>query len=156
MAYSLEQLQIFAAIDKAGSFSGAARLLGRTQSSVSTAIANLEADWNVALFDRSSKVPVMTESGRRLLREANDAARSLGRGSVGNNVMYFETGQGSAALVWIGDTAYRLTNMPPEQGIPKVVWSDGEPSLTWTPGVQLMWMASNTHLMCGRDGGHQH
>ena len=76
MAYSLEQLQIFAAIDKAGSFSGAARLLGRTQSSVSTAIANLEADWNVALFDRSSKVPVMTESGRRLLREANDVIES--------------------------------------------------------------------------------
>ncbi len=76
MAYSLEQLQIFAAIAKAGSFSEAARQLGRTQSSVSTAIANLEADWNVLLFDRSSKVPVMTESGRRLLREANDVIES--------------------------------------------------------------------------------
>ncbi len=31
-----------------------------------------------------------------LLREANDAARSLKRGTVGDNVMYFETGQGSA------------------------------------------------------------
>jgi ethanolamine ammonia-lyase large subunit len=31
-----------------------------------------------------------------LLAEANQAARSLERGSVGNNVMYFETGQGSA------------------------------------------------------------
>ncbi|TDT15864.1 ethanolamine ammonia-lyase heavy chain [Ilumatobacter fluminis] len=31
-----------------------------------------------------------------LLAEAHDAARSLGRGTVGNNVMYFETGQGSA------------------------------------------------------------
>jgi ethanolamine ammonia-lyase large subunit len=31
-----------------------------------------------------------------LLREALDAARALGRGSVGGNVMYFETGQGSA------------------------------------------------------------
>jgi len=31
-----------------------------------------------------------------LLREANDAGRSLRRGTVGNNVMYFETGQGSA------------------------------------------------------------
>jgi ethanolamine ammonia-lyase large subunit len=30
------------------------------------------------------------------LDEAYDAARSLGRGTVGNNVMYFETGQGSA------------------------------------------------------------
>ncbi|MBL8453800.1 MAG: ethanolamine ammonia-lyase subunit EutB, partial [Zoogloea sp.] len=31
-----------------------------------------------------------------LLDEANAAALALGRGSVGNNVMYFETGQGSA------------------------------------------------------------
>ena len=31
-----------------------------------------------------------------LLREAHDAATSLRRGTVGNNVMYFETGQGSA------------------------------------------------------------
>ena len=31
-----------------------------------------------------------------LLREARDAALSLGRGTVGDNVMYLETGQGSA------------------------------------------------------------
>ena len=31
-----------------------------------------------------------------MLAEANAAARALGRGTVGNNVMYFETGQGSA------------------------------------------------------------
>lgn len=31
-----------------------------------------------------------------LLEEGRDAARALGRGSVGDNVMYFETGQGSA------------------------------------------------------------
>jgi ethanolamine ammonia-lyase large subunit len=31
-----------------------------------------------------------------LLREAHEAGRSLKRGTIGNNVMYFETGQGSA------------------------------------------------------------
>jgi len=31
-----------------------------------------------------------------LLREAHDAARSLGRGTVGDNALYFETGQGAA------------------------------------------------------------
>jgi ethanolamine ammonia-lyase large subunit len=31
-----------------------------------------------------------------MLREANEAARALKRGTVGENVMYFETGQGSA------------------------------------------------------------
>jgi ethanolamine ammonia-lyase large subunit len=34
--------------------------------------------------------------GLALLAEARDAALSLRRGTVGNNVMYFETGQGSA------------------------------------------------------------
>jgi ethanolamine ammonia-lyase large subunit len=32
----------------------------------------------------------------RLLQEAQEAALALGRGTLGNNVMYFETGQGSA------------------------------------------------------------
>lgn len=32
----------------------------------------------------------------QVLREALDAGRSLGRGTLGDNVMYFETGQGSA------------------------------------------------------------
>jgi ethanolamine ammonia-lyase large subunit len=31
-----------------------------------------------------------------ILRESHEAALALGRGTVGNNVMYFETGQGSA------------------------------------------------------------
>ena len=31
-----------------------------------------------------------------LLREANEAGRALSRGTVGDNVMYLETGQGSA------------------------------------------------------------
>ncbi len=33
---------------------------------------------------------------QKILREACDAARSLKRGTVGDNVMYFETGQGSS------------------------------------------------------------
>ena len=45
--------------------------------------------------------------------------------------------------------------MEPEPGPAQVVWSDGERSLTWSPGVKLMWMASDAHLMCGR-GGHKH
>lgn len=32
----------------------------------------------------------------KILKEGNEAARSLNRGTVGNNVMYLETGQGSA------------------------------------------------------------
>ena len=68
MHYSLDQLETFASVAETGSFSAAARRLGRTQSTVSVAIANLEADLGVALFDRTPRVPTLTEAGRSLLR----------------------------------------------------------------------------------------
>ncbi|QNK70694.1 LysR family transcriptional regulator [Variovorax sp. PAMC26660] len=71
MRYSLEQLETFAAVAQAGSFSAAARQLGKTQSTVSAAIGNLEVDLGVALFDRATKIPTLTEAGHRMLREAN-------------------------------------------------------------------------------------
>lgn len=70
--YSLEQLETFAAVARAGSFSAAGRLLGRTQSTVSAAIGNLEVDLGVTLFDRATKIPTLTEAGRRMLREATE------------------------------------------------------------------------------------
>ena len=42
--YSLEQLEMFARVVKTGLFSSAARSLGKTQSTISMAIANLEVD----------------------------------------------------------------------------------------------------------------
>ena len=68
---------------------------------------------------------------------------------------FAETGEGIAALVWLHGVNYRLDYLPPEPGPVQVAWSDGEHELTWSPGVRLMWMASDTHLMCGR-GEHKH
>ncbi len=68
---------------------------------------------------------------------------------------FAETGGGIAALVWLRGANYQLPNLPPTPGPAQVVWSDGEHSLTWSPGVQLMWMSSDTHLMCGRSA-HKH
>src|SRR5215510_1830455 len=45
---------------------------------------------------RTSRRRCERSSDARLLAEANEAARALGRGTTGANVMYFETGQGSA------------------------------------------------------------
>lgn len=59
------------------------------------------------------------------------------------------------AIVRIKGETYSLPYQLPEPGPVQVVWSDGDHSLTWSPGVQLMWMTSTSHLMCGR-GGHQH
>jgi hypothetical protein len=65
------------------------------------------------------------------------------------------TGSGLDALVSLRGATFRLPYVAPEPGLAQIVWSDGERSLTWLPGVRLMWMASETHLMCGR-GGHKH
>jgi copper(I)-binding protein len=64
-------------------------------------------------------------------------------------------GDSAAADVWVGGASYRLAHVPPEPGPVQIVWSDGDHSLTWSPGVKLMWMSDSTHLMCGR-GGHSH
>lgn len=70
MRFSLDQLQVFVAVVQAGSFSAAARRLGRTQSTVSAAIANLETDLGVELFDRSTRIPTLTAGGHKLQLEA--------------------------------------------------------------------------------------
>lgn len=70
MRFSLEQLQVFVSAVQAGSFSAAARRLGRTQSTVSAAISNLEADLGVQLFDRASRIPALTAAGHKLLLRA--------------------------------------------------------------------------------------
>jgi len=63
----------------------------------------------IAILERGAPVDLVfqsvagTEAANRgfgvdlaVLREAHEAALALGRGTVGDNVMYFETGQGSA------------------------------------------------------------
>ncbi len=42
------------------------------QSTVSTAIAHLEADLGVSLFDRSGRYPQLTEAGRQVLAHAQE------------------------------------------------------------------------------------
>lgn len=75
-----------------------------TQSCVLTHVTN-----TIAAIERGAPVDLVfqsiagTEAANRsfgidlaLLAEARDAALSLGRGTLGHNLMYFETGQGSA------------------------------------------------------------
>lgn len=75
MNWTLEQLTVFVAAAEAGSFSAAARRLGRAQSAVSTAVALLEASLGSDLFDRSARSPVLTDAGRTLLPEARELLR---------------------------------------------------------------------------------
>jgi DNA-binding transcriptional LysR family regulator len=72
-------MEVFLAVVDAGGFSAAARRLGRPQSSVSHAVAELERDLGVLLFDRSAWKPQLTEAGRALLDEARTLSRQMDR-----------------------------------------------------------------------------
>lgn len=75
MRWTLDQLRKFVTTVDAGSFSLAARQLGKAQSAVSTAISLLEADFGVELFDRSRRNAQLTDAGRLLLLEARELLR---------------------------------------------------------------------------------
>jgi DNA-binding transcriptional LysR family regulator len=77
-APTLDQLRVFLAIVEAGSFVGAARRLGRATSVVSYAIANLEAQLGLQLFDRvSTRKPHLTDAGRAILSDSRTIAMGL-------------------------------------------------------------------------------
>lgn len=75
---TLDQLRLFVAVVDAGSFAAAGRRLGRATSVISYAVANLEAQLGVALFDRqSTHKPLLTEAGHAVLAEARRVTRDV-------------------------------------------------------------------------------
>lgn len=70
MNWTLDELNAFVNSVKLGSFSAAARKMGKAQSRISTAIGNLEAGLGFELFDRSAKLPVLTQLGEEMYIEA--------------------------------------------------------------------------------------
>lgn len=85
-ALTLDQMRAFVAVVENGSFRAGAERLSRVQSAISHAIGNLEAQLNVALFDRSGHKPALTPEGRALLADVRailikvDAMRARARG----------------------------------------------------------------------------
>ncbi|MGR5065127.1 LysR family transcriptional regulator [Photobacterium sp. DNB22_13_2] len=70
MNWTVDQLEAFVCAVQQGSFSAAARRIGKAQSRVSTAINNLELDLGFELFDRSARLPVLTPEGEEMYIEA--------------------------------------------------------------------------------------
>lgn len=69
-ALTLDQIRMFTTIAEVGSFRAGAKRLLRAQSAVSHAIANLEDQLHVSLFDRSGHRPTLTVAGQALLEDA--------------------------------------------------------------------------------------
>lgn len=76
---SHEVLLAFVQAATQGSFSAAARKLGKSQSTISAAVASLEIDLNVTLFDRSSRKPGLTSAGHVLLQRAEEILAATSR-----------------------------------------------------------------------------
>lgn len=77
MAFPPEQVPLFLAVLDSGSFSAAARRLGRVPSAVSMAVAQLEAELDLQLFDRSGREPRPTAAARALEPQARLLAAQL-------------------------------------------------------------------------------
>jgi DNA-binding transcriptional LysR family regulator len=82
---SNEVLQAFVQAATQGSFSAAARKLGKSQSTVSAAVASLEIDLDVVLFDRSSRKPTLTPAGHVLLQRAEQVLEANSRLALAAN-----------------------------------------------------------------------
>ncbi|ACA84442.1 LysR family transcriptional regulator [Shewanella woodyi] len=91
MNWSLYQLEAFVLSVKYGSFSAAARKLGRAQSRISTAIGHLEDDLGFELFDRSARLPVLTPCGEDMFIEAQAVLQQCQR--LESRAMTLSTGQ---------------------------------------------------------------
>ncbi|ARM10927.1 LysR family transcriptional regulator protein [Rhizobium phaseoli Brasil 5] len=74
---SLDQLRTFISAADEGSFSAAARRLGRAQSAVSELVRGLEIQLGVTLFDRSGRYPRLTQAGERLLATAREVVAKV-------------------------------------------------------------------------------
>ena len=72
---TLDQISVFLAVVETGSFTGAARRLGRATSVISYAIANLENQLGVSLFVRAGTArPKLTDAGRAILADSRNLA----------------------------------------------------------------------------------
>lgn len=76
---NLEYLAAFVAAAEKGSFSAAGRHIGKSQSTVSVSINNLELDLGITLFDRSGKYPTLTPEGEHLYQQAKVLIRQAER-----------------------------------------------------------------------------
>ena len=77
---TIDQLQILQAVAETGSFSAAGRKLNRAQSVISYAIAHLEAQLGVKLFEREgTREPLLTDMGKAILEDARRMAGVLQR-----------------------------------------------------------------------------
>ncbi|MCX7979138.1 MAG: LysR family transcriptional regulator, partial [Bdellovibrionaceae bacterium] len=74
--YSLTQLEYVLAIHKTGSFARAAELCHVTQPTLSMQVQKLETELGGAIFDRSKKPLLLTDLGKKLIKQIQSLVRA--------------------------------------------------------------------------------
>ncbi len=69
---TIRSLRTLQAIARHGSFASAGAAVGLTQSAVSLQVKALEQEFGATLFDRSRRLPVLTEAGKTLVEKSAD------------------------------------------------------------------------------------
>ena len=104
-----DSLSMLHAIDKAGSFAAAARVLGLVPSALTYRVRQIEDALDVLLFDRRSRRALLTAAGQELLREG---ARLLAdMDAIANRVKRVATGWESQFTIAVDSIVDRNTVM---------------------------------------------
>ena len=74
---TLDQLRVLVAVAETGSFSAAARRLGRVQSAISQTVQSLESALGITVFERDGKTPRLNDAGRVMLEGARHLLRGV-------------------------------------------------------------------------------
>src|SRR3954454_7314774 len=73
----LNDLDAVVAIAREGSFRGAARALGLSTTALSNAVAKLEANLGVRLFNRTTRSVSLTDAGRVFVEQVSPALQDI-------------------------------------------------------------------------------
>jgi len=101
MNITLDALVVIDAIEKEGSFSSAARRLGRVPSALSYTVQKLEQDIGVALFDRRGHRAVLTQAGMHILENGRLLLQAANQ--LEDDVKRIDSGWESRLNICVGD-----------------------------------------------------
>ena len=129
---NLRHMEAFLAVGEAGSFTAAARQLGRAQSAVSQAVRQLEEELGVLLFDRSARTVELTAAGVLLrshatfLLEDIDRIAAIVRDQGGHRLPQLRFGMVDSFASAVGPA---LIKSLLDEAVNLSLWSDFTPRL---------------------------